>query len=82
MPCTDLKTTNIMYSLPEATSEAKLCALLKTDPSRRHPPEPSWDHPVEAAVSQPLPPPPKDRNLSASFIIADFGSGKVQYSIY
>ena len=72
----DLKAANIMCCLPEATSEDKLRALLATDPSRRHPPEPSWEHPVEAAVSQPLPPPSLQRALSASFMISDFGSGE------
>ena len=75
---TDLKSTNIIYSHPEAMSEAAICALLKAEPSRRHPPEPSWDYHVSAAVSQPLPPPPKDQDLSGSFVIADFGSGEVQ----
>ncbi|KIM92381.1 hypothetical protein PILCRDRAFT_425 [Piloderma croceum F 1598] len=64
------------YSHPEATSEAAVCALLKADPSRQHPPEPSWDYHVSAAVSQPLPPPPKDQDLSGSFVIADFGSAQ------
>src|ERR1700733_10729528 len=67
----DLKATNIMCKLPEATSSDKLQVLLAAEPSRRHPPEPSWDYPVEAAVSQPLPPPALDQALSASFVIAD-----------
>jgi hypothetical protein len=37
----DIKATNIIYCLPGAMSEAKLRALLKADPSRHHPPEPS-----------------------------------------
>jgi hypothetical protein len=71
----DLKADNIMYNLPGATTEANIRTLLEVSPSRRHPPEQSWDYTVEAAVSQPLPPPSIDQALSASFLIADFGSG-------
>ncbi|KAL6300875.1 kinase-like domain-containing protein [Sparassis latifolia] len=73
---TDLKSANIMCNLPEATSEANLRLLLESSPSRRHPPEQSWDYFVEAAVSQPLPPPSIDQALSASFVIGDFGSAQ------
>ncbi|OBZ66852.1 Serine/threonine-protein kinase SRPK [Grifola frondosa] len=75
---TDLKATNIMCKFPDATSEAKLQALLEVDPSRRHPPEQSWDYPVEAAVSQPIPPPSSiEQALCTSFILTDFGSSQI-----
>jgi hypothetical protein len=64
-----------MCNLPELTTEDKLQALITTTPSRRHPPEQSWDYLVEAAVSQPLPPPTLEQALSGSFMLADFGSG-------
>ncbi|KAJ6614207.1 hypothetical protein B0H10DRAFT_1672734, partial [Mycena sp. CBHHK59/15] len=42
-----------------------------------HPPEPSWDHPVKVAVSQPLLPPTMDQALPVSFLITDFGSTQI-----
>lgn len=72
----DLKAGNIMCNLPEATSEETIRALLNADPPRRYPPEPSWNGPVETAVSQPVPPLPLEKALSASFMISDFGSGE------
>ncbi|KAJ7292683.1 kinase-like domain-containing protein, partial [Mycena rebaudengoi] len=73
----DLKASNIMCNLPELTTEDKLQVLITTTPSRRHPPERSWDYLVEAAVSQPLPPPTLEQALSGSFMLADFGSAQM-----
>ncbi|KAJ6596068.1 kinase-like domain-containing protein [Mycena sp. CBHHK59/15] len=74
---TDLKANNIMCNIPELTTEDKLGAFIAKTPSRRHPPEQSWDYLVEAAVSQPLPPPTLEQALSGSFRIADFGSSQI-----
>ena len=78
----DLKHANIMCNLPEATSEGRINDLLAADPSRRYPPEPSWNGPVETAVSQPVPTPTLDQALSASFMISDFGSGEYTLTIF
>ncbi|KAJ6448697.1 kinase-like protein [Mycena sanguinolenta] len=74
---TDLKADNIMYNIPELTTEGKLSTFIATTPSRRHPPEQSWDYPVQAAVSQPIPPPTVEQVLSGSFRIADLGSAQI-----
>ncbi|KAJ6452956.1 kinase-like protein [Mycena sanguinolenta] len=74
---TDLKADNIMCNIPELTTEEKLSTFIAKTPSRGHPPEQSWDYPVQAAVSQPIPPPTVEQVLSGSFRIADFGSAQI-----
>ncbi|KAJ6632190.1 kinase-like domain-containing protein [Mycena sp. CBHHK59/15] len=74
---TDIKASNIMCNLPDLTTEDNLHAIIAKIPARRHPPEQSWDYLVEAAVSQPLPPPTMEQALSGSFMIADFGSAQI-----
>ncbi|KAJ7435408.1 kinase-like domain-containing protein [Mycena latifolia] len=74
---TDLKASNIMCNVPDLTTENNLRGIIAETPARRHPPEQSWDCLVEAAVSQPLPPPTIEQALSGSFMIADFGSAQI-----
>ncbi|RDB25924.1 Serine/threonine-protein kinase SRPK [Hypsizygus marmoreus] len=69
---TDLKHDNIMFDLGSQT-QADIAALLKADPSRRHPPEESWNCTVEAAVSQPLPLPSLSDAMKRTYLVSDLG---------
>lgn len=70
---TDLKTDNILYDNPLARED--IVDLLRSDPSRRHPAEGSFDGIVHVAVSQPLPLPPLDELTRRTFTLGDLGSG-------
>jgi serine/threonine protein kinase len=72
---TDLKHDNIMFDASSLTNDA-FAALLEADPSRRHPPEESWNCAVQAAVSQPLPLPSLSEAMKRTYIVSDFGSGE------
>jgi serine/threonine protein kinase len=72
---TDLKHDNIMFDAGSLTND-DFAALLETDPSRRHPPEESWNCTVQAAVSQPLYLPSLSEAMERMYIVSDFGSGK------
>jgi serine/threonine protein kinase len=72
---TDLKHDNIMFDTGPIT-QADIAALIERDPSRRHPPEESWECVVQAAVSQPLPLPSLSEAMNRTYMVSDFGSGK------
>jgi len=70
---TDIKHDNILFTcLPH---KYDIGELLAEDPSRRHPPEDSWEGKVQAAVSQPFPLPTLEEASELNFVLADFGSG-------
>jgi serine/threonine protein kinase len=72
---TDLKPDNIMFDTGPLTQD-DFTALIEANPSRRHPPEASWDCAVQAAVSQPLPLPSLSEAMARTYIVSDFGSGE------
>jgi serine/threonine protein kinase len=72
---TDLKHDNIMFDTGPIT-QADIAALIERDPSRRHPPEESWECVVQAAVSQPFPLPSLSEAMNRTYMVSDFGSGK------
>lgn len=76
---TDLKMDNILYATPMSSNE--IDQLLKQDPSRLHQPEMSQNGLIRAAVSQPLPMLSLDEAMVSTFLLADFGSGKVFINI-
>jgi hypothetical protein len=51
-------------------SNSDIDDLLKSDPSRRHPPEESYDGTMQAAVSQPLPIPTLEEAMQRTFVLA------------
>jgi serine/threonine protein kinase len=72
---TDLKHDNIIFDTGSITA-ADIAAVIERDPSRRHPPEESWECVVQAAVSQPLPLPSISEAMTRNYVVSDFGSGK------
>ena len=72
---TDLKMDNIFFTT--SLSKDDIDQVLDKDPPRLHEPEMSQDGPVRAAVSQPLPMISADEAMTSTFLLADFGSGKI-----
>jgi serine/threonine protein kinase len=71
---TDLKHDNIMFDASSLTSD-DFAALIEADlPRRHHSPE---DGTFQAAVSQPLPLPSLSEAMTRTYLVADFGSGKL-----
>lgn len=72
---TDIKLDNILFT--SNLSREDLQKWLISDPSRRNPPEKSFESIVQSAVSQPLPMPSLEDVAARSFVLADFGNGKL-----
>jgi serine/threonine protein kinase len=71
---TDLKHDNIMFDAGSLTND-DFAALIEADPPRRHhSPE---DGTFQAAVSQPLPLPSVSEAMKRTYLVSDFGSGKL-----
>ncbi|KAG0703067.1 kinase-like protein [Suillus ampliporus] len=67
---TDLRFENIFFDAHVSNSD--IDKLLESDPSRRHPPEESYDGMMQAAVSQPLPMPTLQEAMGGTFVLASF----------
>ena len=72
---TDLKMDNIFFTTPVSNND--IDQIVKEDLPRLHKPEMLHDGIVSAAVSQPLPLISIDEAMKSTFLLADFGSGKV-----
>lgn len=70
---TDIKHDNIFFSTTMTLDDIE--AWMMKEPSRRHPPESSYDGVLQAALSQPLPMITEDEAAQATYSLADFGSG-------
>lgn len=77
---TDIKHDNIFFSTTMTADDIE--AWMTREPSRRHAPEASADGVVQAAVSQPLPMISEDEAMRATYLLADFGSGKSFYRTF
>ena len=77
---TDLKHDNIMFDTGSIT-QSDIATLMERDPTRRHPPEESWECVVQVAVSQPLPLPSLSEAITRTYIVSDFGSGRQQLNV-
>ena len=76
---TDLKMDNVFFAT-SMTGNA-IGQILEKEPPRLHEPEMSEDGIVRTVVSQPLPMISMDEAMGSTFLLADFGSGKVYYEV-
>lgn len=72
---TDLKHSNIFFDTQLSTADIE--RWIEKDPSRKHPPETSYEGAVvQAAVSQPFPMISEEEALRATYLLGDYGCGE------